>query len=251
MSILDKITRNKPSKPPRIILYGTEGIGKSTWASEAPKPIFLPTEDGIDWINCDSVPLIRSYDEALSHLYSLYVESHDYQTVVIDSLDWLEKLIHKAVCEQFGVENIEKAAGGYAKGYKFALDRWTKIVEALDQLRTHKGMLVIGIAHAKVEKFQDPETTAYDRYSLRMHKDSEAYLKEWADCVLFAHKDLRVATEDAGFNKTRGVAQPVGQAGGERLVRCIGTPAVSAKNRLGLPEKLPLKWEAFINAISK
>jgi len=135
MSLLQQIRRGRRHAPPRLTIYGTEGIGKSTTASQAPKPIFIPTEDGLDQIDCDSFPLARRFDEVMSALSALYSEEHPYQTVVIDSLDWLERLIWDDVCREYGVKSIEKADGGYARGYTHALTQWREVLDGLDALR--------------------------------------------------------------------------------------------------------------------
>jgi len=106
MSLLTKVERGRLSRPPRILLYGVEGIGKSTFGSQAPKPIFIQTEDGLNEINCDKFPLARSYDDVALALGELRAEKHDYETVVIDSLDWLERMIWDKVCQDTGAKNI-------------------------------------------------------------------------------------------------------------------------------------------------
>ena len=93
MSLLEQVHSGRRHRPPRMLIYGTEGIGKSTLAAEAPNPIFVPTEDGLDQIECDSFPLAQSFDDVLAYLKTLAAEDHEYQTVVIDSADWLERLI--------------------------------------------------------------------------------------------------------------------------------------------------------------
>ena len=112
------------------------------------------------------------------------MDEHDYQTVVIDTLDWLERLIWAKVCEDRGVKSIEDI--GYQKGYVFALDFWRQIVDRLDRLRNDRSMCVVLLAHCKIEKFEDPESPAYDRYSPRLHKHANALITEWVDAVLFA-----------------------------------------------------------------
>jgi len=191
MSLMNQIHTGRRIMPPRILMYGTEGIGKSTTASQAPKPIFIPTEDGLDQIDCASFPLAQRFDEVVSAISALYSEEHDYQSVVIDSLDWLERLIWDDVCREYGVKSIEKADGGYAKGYTHALTQWREVLNGLDALRNERGMAVILLAHAKVEKFEDPESVAYDRYSPRLHKHAAALVTEWCDGVLFATRRKR------------------------------------------------------------
>ena len=247
--MLNQIHSGPRRMPPRLLIYGVEGVGKSTTASQAPRPIFIPTEDGLDQISCDSFPLAKSYRDVIGALTALHQEEHSYQTVVLDSLDWLERLIWDEICREFGVRSIEKADGGYAKGYTHALTPWREVLAGLDALRNQRGMAVILLAHAKVEKFEDPESAAYDRYSPRLHKHASALLVEWADAVLFATRKYRTESEDAGFNRTRTIAVPLGAEGGERVLRTVGGPACIAKNRFSLPAELPLSWPALLQAL--
>ncbi len=250
MSSLANIQRGRAPMPPRIMLYGIEGIGKSTFASQAPKPIFIPTEDGLSEIDCERFPLANNVEDVLTALAELHVEKHDYQTVAIDSLDWSERLIFDELCRQYNVASIEKVDGGYARGYTLALAHWRKVLDALNRLRVDRGMVVICIAHAKVEKFEDPESAAYDRYSPRLHKHASALICEWCDAVLFATRKFRTQTEDAGFNRKRTIANAIGKDGGERILRCVGGPSCIAKNRFGIAEELPLSWAAFMTALT-
>ena len=112
MSWMSKVHRGKAAKPPRILLYGVEGIGKSTFGSLAPKPIYIQTEDGLDEIDCDKFPLATTYNDVVGALTELRAEQHDYETVVIDSLDWLERLVWDKLCAANGVNSIEKVDGG-------------------------------------------------------------------------------------------------------------------------------------------
>jgi len=175
MSKLQEIHSGRRQQPPRMLIYGLEGIGKSTLAASAPKPIFIPTEVGLDQIECDSFPLAHSFEDVMSYLESLATEAHDYQTVVIDSLDWLERLIWDAVCKRFGAKNIEKVDGGYGKGFSHALTEWRQVIDILRYLREEKGMLVLLLAHSKIEKFTDPESTPFDRFSPRLNKQRRRY----------------------------------------------------------------------------
>jgi hypothetical protein len=231
-------------------VYGTEGIGKSTFAAGAPRPVFVQTEDGLDEIDCTRFPLASSFEEVLGALAELRAEQHDYETVVVDSLDWLERLIWDRVCQEAGAKSIEKADGGYGRGYVHALTYWREVVEHLNALRSGRNMAVILIAHAKVEKFEDPESSPYDRYSPRLHKHAAALIGEWSDAVFFAIRKLRIQTEDAGFSRKRTIALAVGKDGGERVLRCVGGPSCVAKNRYGINEELPLSWAAFVQALS-
>lgn len=223
----------------------------STLAADAPKPVFIQTEDGLAQIDCHRFPLARTLEEVLAAMSGLYSQPHDYETVVIDSLDWLERSIWDEVCRRHGVKSIEKADGGFGKGYVHALTYWRQVIEGLDALRTDRGMAVVLIAHAKVEKFEDPEATAYDRYSPRLHKHATALVTEWCDAVLFVTRKYRTQTEDAGFGRTRTIAVGVGTDAGERILRCVGSPACVAKNRYGLPAELLLSWSALMTAMTQ
>jgi len=238
-SLMPQITKGRNPKPRRVMLYGTHGIGKSTFGAMAETPIFIPTEDGLGDIECESFPLAKSLGDVMAALESLYSTDHGYKTVVIDSLDWLERLIWIEVCEDEQVESIEKI--GYAKGYAFAIEKWRTVLGALDALRSDRGMTVIVLAHAKIEKFENPETVPYDRYSPRLHKLASALVQEWADEVLFATYKVHTVKVAEGFNQ----AKHNGVGTGERVIRTVERPAHVAKNRLNLPEELLLDYRVF------
>lgn len=241
-TLISSITRGKESCPPRIFLYGQEGVGKSTFGASAPNPIFIQTEDGLSEIEASKFPLAESYEEALRYLEAIRDGEHEFQTLVIDSLDWLERLIWDRVCADYGVKSIEKADGGYGKGYTYALGYWREVVKILNQIRATRKMAIILIAHAKVERFEDPEFPSYDRYQPRLHKAANALISEWADAVLFATRRMRV-------DSTTGRAAPVGADGGERIIRTNGSPAFNAKNRYSLPTEITLSWDAFLQGM--
>jgi len=239
MTMLAQIRKGRSLMPRRVMLYGVHGVGKSTFGAMAEKPIFITTEEGTNDIECDRFPLAVKYGDVLAALSSLYSEEHDYQTVVIDSLDWLERLIWAEVCAKRGVETIEDI--GYAKGYVFALTQWREILAGLDALRAERGMQVILIAHAAIEKFANPETDSYDRYAPRLQKQASALVQEWCDEVLFASYRVHTRTSSEGFDRKR--TQGIGT--GERILRTTERPAHVAKNRLNLPDELPLDYRVF------
>jgi hypothetical protein len=251
LSMLSKLQRGRSAKPPRILCYGLEGVGKSTFASQAPKPVFIQCEDGLDEIDVDKFPLATKYEEVIAALADLQREQHDFETVVIDSLDWLERLVFDRLCAEHSATSIEQVAGGYSKGYTLALTCWRELIEHLSALRNQRGMVVLLIAHSKVERFEDPESSPYDRYSPRLHKHAAALMSEWCDAVLFATRKMRTQSEDAGFNRKRTIAHAIGKGGGERILRCVGGPSCVAKNRYGIVEDLPLSWAAFVQAITQ
>lgn len=239
MTLLQQIQKGRAAQPRRVLLYGVHGVGKSTFGAMAEKPIFIQTEEGINDIETDRFPLATKYGDVLGALSALYTDDHDYQTVVIDSLDWLERLIWAEVCAKRGVESIEDI--GYAKGYVFALTQWREALGGLDALRNERDMQVVLIAHAQIEKFANPETDSYDRYSPRLQKQASALVQEWADEVLFATYKVHTKTTNEGFDRKR--TQGIGT--GERIIRTTERPAHVAKNRINLPDEFPLDYRLY------
>ena len=213
-NLLETITTGKAQQPPRIMIYGSEGVGKSTFAASAPKPIFVQTEDGLSEIDCAKFPLCTSFAEVVEQLKAIRDGEHEFQTLCVDS----------------------------RKGYTYALTYWRDVVKLLNEIRAKKRMAVILVAHAKVERFEDPEHPAYDRYQPRLHKSANSLVCEWADAVLFASRRMRV-------DSTTGKAAPVGADGGERILRTNGSPACNAKNRYSLPSEMALSWQAFMDGM--
>lgn len=244
--MLDKVIKGKVTAPPRLIVYGQEGIGKSTFAASAPSPIFVQTEEGLNQISCDKFPLCRDYETLIEQMFAVAHEDHDYLSFVMDTADWAERLIWTKVAKQENKESIDHI--GYNKGYQFALDYWKDIVTGLDAIRS-RGMAVIILAHSQVDKFDDPEQQSYHKYSLRLHKYASAYLTEWADAVLFAMTKTHVVKVGTGFNE-RHQARPVGKDGGDRIIRTVGSPTCVAKNRYQMPFELPLQWASVAEYLS-
>ena len=236
MSLLSQVQRGKEHLPPRLMVYGHEGVGKSTLGNSAPSAIFIDAEAGLAQIDCARFPHAKTIDDVFAAVDELRKADHKFKTVVLDTADAIERLIHTSVCQRYGVKSIEKAGGGYGKGYVEAANDFERLLAALDALRLEKGMVIIFIAHAKVEKFFDPDAGAdYDRYSPRLHKTACALLKEWSDAVLFATRKMIIQKRD----DDRNVATPVGAGGGARVLKTETDPACVAKNRYGMTAKSP------------
>lgn len=236
--------KNTAALPPRILLYGTEGIGKTSFGANADRPIFLPTERGLSGHpDVQRFPLSTSFSQVLSYLGELATEEHDRKTLVVDSVDWLEPLIWKQVCEEQKKENIEDVGGGFGKGFNFALDLWAQYLQCLDYLNEERDMTIIQIAHAQIRRYENPETAPYDRYSIKLQDgkscSASAKLLEYSDIVLFANYQVTVIKEDKHFNKER--KRAVGSD--ERFLYTQERPAYKAKNRYGLPDEIPFDKE--------
>lgn len=230
------------SAPPRIIVYGVPGIGKSTFAAMAPSPVFIPIEDGVgdladpegNPLNVPAFPRPTSFEDVMDSAAALLDGGHDYGTLVIDSLDALEPLVWDYVCRRDGKESIE--AYGYGKGYVAAAGEFRRLFALLDQVRD-TGMLIVATAHSTVARVEPPETDAFDRYQLRLHKSAEAFSVDWADAVLFAnYKVAAVTSGPKGSERRRGVSD------GTRILHTTERAAWRAKNRYRMPDQLPFDW---------
>lgn len=240
MSLLEKVTTGRQHRPRRTVLYGVHGIGKSTWASMWPNPVFVPTEDGVADLDVASFPLCKELIDCWGAVMELAHEeaSHAFKTVVIDSADWLEQLIWQEICAKAEKQAITDF--DFGKGYGEAASIFGKILRALDGCRD-RGMHVVILAHSEIKRFEAPGVDSYDRYTPKLHKSTAGLLQEWADEVLFATYKVDVRTGDEGFGRERGIA--IGK--GERVIHTQEGPAHLAKNRLGLPSELPLDFRTY------
>jgi hypothetical protein len=241
---LSSITRGKRLRAPKIVIYGPPKVGKSTFAASAPKPIGIITEEGLDNLDVDAFPKAGKYEDVMSALASLYTSEHEYQTVFVDSLDWLEPLVLAKVCETHRVKNIEDI--GYGKGYIMADDLWREFFGGLDALRNDKQMTVICIAHEQVNKVKNPTLADdYDAYSLKLNKRAVGIINEWADIIGFAQHEVLTRSTDAGFNQKEVKAISTGK----RVLHLNPHPAYVAGNRYGMPD-VSLSWESFQAALT-
>lgn len=232
MSLLSQISRGRTYAPPRILLYGIEGIGKSTFASNFPAPVFVQTEDGLGELDCAKFPLCKTAGAALDQLTALASQPNDYKTVVVDSLDWLERLIWDGVCLDNRVKAIDNIP--YGKGYGIALAHWREVLDVLSALRD-QGKLILLLAHAAPEEYSDPEVSNLVRYVPRLHKLARSLVKEYVDLVLLA-------------TRLHGAAKGESE-GNPRVVRSSPTPFQDAKTRYAIPNVLPLDAAAVLDAI--
>lgn len=225
-------------EPYSILVYGVEGVGKTSFAANAPKPLIIGAEQGSAEIGHVQRISPSSFEDVCGVLEDLRTEAHDFRTVALDSLDWLEPLVHAAVCARGNKPSIE--AFGYGKGYVEALTDWRALFKALDTLRA-KGMHVILVAHSVCKLWKNPDANQgdYDRYTLKLHDKAAGLAKEWCKAVLFANFE-RATVEDGGRHK--------GLDTGRRLLHTRMAAAFDAKNRLWLPAEIPLGWAPFARA---
>ncbi len=242
---LSSLKRADRVKPARIVVYGVHGVGKTTFGTSATKPVVILTEDGLGNIDVDHFPLARSFDDVMEAIGALYEEDHDFKTLVVDSLDWLEPLIWNKACRENKWNSIEDA--GYGKGYVAAVSYWRDYIDGINLLRDDKGMTIIQTAHSQVSRFDSPLSDPYDRYEIKLHKSAAAIIQEHSDIVLFMNYNVSTVKADAGFNKK--VTRAIGS--GKRVIYTEERPAYHAKNRYSMPDMIQIPddpseaWDAF------
>jgi hypothetical protein len=224
-----KIVRGKVAGPVRGVLYGTEGIGKSTLATQWPAPLVLDTEDGTGQIDCARV-VIHDCVNLESAMLDIAGDPQGFRTVVIDSADWMERQIIEHIVRKANKRSIEDF--GFGKGYTMLAEYLARILGVADTLIA-AGLNVLFVAHAKVQRTSPPdETDGYDRYELKLTKHSAPLLKEWCDLLLFANYRTKLVEGGDGRKKAIG--------GKERILYAERAAAWDAKNRYSLPESFPM-----------
>lgn len=252
------IVSSKQFQPIRCIIYGVPGIGKTTFAATWDAPILLRTEDGAAALDIPTFPdLCQSLDDFRRAYRALRTEEHQFKTLIIDSLDWLEPLVQGEVCRERNVSSIEDLP--YGRGYVMADAKWRAIQDALTELMDIKQMHIVCVAHASTEKFESPDSPPYNRYSIKMHKRAAARWMEWARMILFINYRKEIISDDA---PTRGKKQAsllpvksraVGE--GNRVIYTQERPAYQAKSLWTLPAEINIgadrTWGAFHRALNK
>ena len=233
---LSSIKKGADHTAPITVIHGSPGIGKTTFAANAPSPVFIRAEDGLGTLDAATFPEVETIDDVMEALASLFDEGHEFQSVVIDSLSALEPIIWKKVANDHGVNSIEEL--GFGKGYVYAMDYWRDLVAACKGL-SQRGVTPILIAHSEIVKFDAPDTDAWDRYQIKLHKRAFQHLYEQADIIGFAHEPVYVKKESTKDSKGKA------KTAGGRQIRLVESPAVIAKNRYSMPETVPLDWAEF------
>jgi hypothetical protein len=229
------IRRGRIARPQKVVIYGPEGVGKSTLAGQTPEPVFLDTEGGTHHLDVARFDAAATWEEITAAVAQLAKADHPFKTLVIDTADWLEKRLNEHLCRKANKESIEDF--GYGKGWVILAEEFARFLTTLDAL-LDRGMHVVFLAHSTVKKFEAPDQAgSYDRFELKLAKQVAPLLKEWADVVLFGTYVTRAVEKDNG--KMRGVG------GKERVLFANHSAAYDAKNRHGLPDKLPFSIESL------
>ena len=262
---LESIVSGRENKPPLVIMHGVGGIGKTTFAAGdpdlgiagPPSPIFLMTVVGLGRLKphrfapVPGDPVIRSWAELIECVAFLYNEQHDHKTVVIDTIDGVERLIWAHLCSQYGQPKIDTNDKGspfaFGRGYLYAVDEAGVLLRWLEALRNDRGMTAILLAHTETAKVDPPDSESYTEWSIGVHKRLTSRLYDWCDVCLFGQWKTHVVKDDDSRDPKKKRARGVGT--GERVMYTERRPAWLAKNRYGLPPEMPLSWAALQEAI--
>lgn len=235
------VTTGVQTAPVKTVLYGPEGIGKSTFASHFPDPVFIDTEGGTKRLNVARLPQPTSWAMLLDEVAEVRKGSVPCGTLVLDTSDWAERLCIQAVCARAKVNGIEDF--GYGKGYTYVKEEFAKLLDALEEV-LNAGHNVVVLAHAAITKFEQPDAVGnYDRWGMKTSKQVAPLLREWCDMLLFANYKTVVEKAGSGPNAKNKAS------GGRRVLYTTHHPCWDAKNRFGLPEEVPFEYASIAHCL--
>ena len=243
MSLLDTVQTSAlpqgPSgyPPMKMNIQGTDGIGKSTFASKADDVIFLQAEDGLKFIEAPRFPVAETWEDLLNQVRGLANEDHAFKTVCLDTTDAASILAERHACEKEGWEGIETP--GFGKGHTKVKELWTHMLDGFQWLYQNKNMNVILLSHVAVKPFNDAINEPYDRWEMRCHKQVNALIKDWVDFNFFANFEVNLQKDGS---KNRAISYS------NRALFTKFAAGYDAKSRIELPNKLNFDWSSFMDA---
>lgn len=233
------ISSGRISRAQKAVIYGAEGIGKSTLASCFPNPLFIDTEGGTSHMDVRRIEKPASFDALIGIVSEVAKEPAICETLILDTADWAEQLCIIDVCTKYKKTGIEDF--GYGKGYTYLAEEFSRLLAALDSVIA-AGIHVVITAHAKMRKFEQPdEMGAYDRWEMKLTKQVAPLLKEWCDILLFCNYKTFVVTAQNDTKKVQG---------GKRVMFATHHPCWDAKNRHGLADEMDLDYAQIAHLFS-
>lgn len=236
-----EITRGKQNKALRCLIYGVEGVGKTTLAAQFPDPLFIDCEGGTDFMDdVARFPRPTSWQQLIMEVQQVIQDPSCCKTLIIDTIDWAEAKAIEQICAAYQVKGIEDF--GWSKGYTYLHEEIGRLLNLLNDVRD-KGIHVVLTAHMNIRTVTLPdEQGSYDRYELKLKSAKNGnncqLVKEWADIVLFLNFKQFVV-EDSKTKKAKVTG------GRQRVMYANHTAAWDAKNRFGLPDELPLDFKSI------
>lgn len=237
------ITRGKKQEAQKVVVYGPEGIGKSTFASQFPDPLFIDTEGSTSNMDVARLDPPSSFTMLMEEICYVKLHPEVCRTLVLDTADWAEQLCIAEFCSKKQISGIEDI--GYGKGYVYIAEEFGRMLNLLEEVKK-QGINIVVTAHAQMRKFEQPdEMGSYDRWELKLQKKDAPLLKEWADMVLFVnYKTIVVNVDNQGAAKGKNKAQ-----GGKRVMYTEHHPCWDAKNRHGLAGEVAFAFSAIADCI--
>lgn len=234
-----EISSGKIKSALKTVVYGPEGIGKTTFASQFLDPLFIDTEGSTKHMDVKRLPTPSSWMMLMQEIQHVRDTPKLCKTLVIDTADWAEQLCINKICADKQIKGIEDI--GYGKGYVYLAEDFGRLLNLLEEV-VQKGINVVITAHAQMRKFEQPdELGSYDRWELKLQKKTAPMVKEWADMVLFANYQTIVVNVDGqGATKGKNKAQ-----GGRRVMYTSHHPCWDAKNRFNLPSEMDFNYEGI------
>lgn len=248
-----KLRSSKSNKPPITVLYGVDGIGKSSLASEWPNPLYLPTageNPPSDVEMARPEEDVSSLDDFFEVVGFLLNEDHDFQTLIVDSLDGMEPLVNDVTCKRIGADSINSNEKGspaaFGQGQVQAEVEWGQFMDACRDL-VAAGIAVVLIAHPEIKRFDSPVTDPYDRYGIRMNKRAAALIREQSDIVAFMNYRVSLKTKEVGVKKSVTHAE----GGKERQIHLTESAGFVAKNRYSMPDSVVYRKGSGYSSLAK
>jgi len=248
LSLADVATKGKPL-PKRYAFHAAPGYGKTSILAFSPNPIFLLTrgETGLNTLidagqipPTSHFPELQDWSDLLAAVRLLRTGAHEYKTLVLDTANGAERMMHEYVCERdFGGDWTERGFGGYQRGYDVSMNDWRLFLNDLDKLRTERNMTIFFLLHTQIKTFKNPSGADYDRYSPKMHDKTWGLTQGWLDAIFFGNYEVLVKqgakVVDAGKKgKAAETSHRILYTGSEL------NPIFDAKNRMGLPEEIEM-----------